>query len=102
VNCNWVTYPSAVEGFGNQFIEAVYYKKPIFVNRYPVYQADIEPLGFQTVAINRKVTETATKKVVKWLANPKLVAKVVEKNFQIGKKYFSFEATAKKLKGLGF
>ena len=51
-NCDLVTYPSAVEGFGNQFIEAVYFKKPIFVNRYPVFRVDIEPLGFETVAIS--------------------------------------------------
>lgn len=29
-----VTYPSVYEGFGNAFVETVYFKKPIVVNNY--------------------------------------------------------------------
>ena len=44
-----VTYPSLYEGFGNAFLEAVYYGKPILVNRYSVYITDIEPKGFDVI-----------------------------------------------------
>lgn len=102
-NCDFSTYPSTFEGFGNQFIEAVFFKVPVFVNRYGVYKADIEPLGFETVAISDgKVTDTAVKQVQKLLENPGKIKEIVEKNFRIAEENFSYEATAKKLKKLGF
>ena len=42
-----ITYPSLYEGFGNALIEAIYHGKPVVVNRYPVYVADIAPLGMR-------------------------------------------------------
>ena len=51
-----VTYPSLYEGFGNAFLEAVYYRKPLLVNRYDIYMRDIEPKGFQTVTIQGYVS----------------------------------------------
>jgi glycosyltransferase involved in cell wall biosynthesis len=36
-----VTYLSGYEGFGNAFIEAIYFKKPIIVNRYSIFVEDI-------------------------------------------------------------
>ena len=39
---NLVTFPSMYEGFGNAFLEAVYHRVPIVVNRYPVFARDIE------------------------------------------------------------
>jgi len=32
-----VTYPSTFEGFGNAFLEAIYYCRPIVVNTYSIY-----------------------------------------------------------------
>ena len=51
-----VTYPSLYEGFGNAFLEAVYFHKPILVNRYSVYIVDIEPKGFEVVAMDGFLT----------------------------------------------
>jgi len=102
VNADFVTYPSSFEGFGNQFIEAVYFKKPVFINRYGVYKADLEPLGFETVSINGRVTKRAVEEVKSWLGDEEKMRGVVEKNFEIGRKHFSFEATKNKLARLGF
>ena len=41
-----VTYPSTVEGFGNAFLEAIYYCKPIVMSTYEIYLIDIQPKGF--------------------------------------------------------
>ncbi|KKS90191.1 MAG: Glycosyl transferase group 1 [Candidatus Woesebacteria bacterium GW2011_GWA1_43_12] len=101
-NCDWVTYPSETEGFGNQFVEAVYFKKPIVVNRYPVYKADIEPLGFETVTINGKIARGQIDKTRRWMEDSTGTTKIVEKNFALGVKYFAFEVVEKKLEGLGF
>lgn len=100
-NCDLVTYPSAVEGFGNQFIETVYFRKPIFINRYPVFVRDIEPLGFETVAINGKVTERVVGRVRELLKAPEEIKRITEKNFDLGRKHFSYEAVRGKLEKLG-
>ena len=42
-----VTYPSLYEGFGNAFLESVYFKVPMLVNRYAIFHRDIEPKGFK-------------------------------------------------------
>jgi len=34
-----VTYPSLYEGFGNAFVEAIYFRRPVLVNRYEIYEA---------------------------------------------------------------
>jgi hypothetical protein len=36
-----VTYPSLYEGFGNAFLEAIYFRKPVVVNTYAVYARDL-------------------------------------------------------------
>jgi mannosylglucosylglycerate synthase len=36
-----VTYPSLYEGFGNALLEAVAARRPVLVNRYPVYARDL-------------------------------------------------------------
>jgi glycosyltransferase involved in cell wall biosynthesis len=51
-----VTYPSHYEGFGNAFLEAVYFGKPVVVNTYAVYARDIDPLGFKIVKMSQLVT----------------------------------------------
>jgi glycosyltransferase involved in cell wall biosynthesis len=44
-----VTYPSTFEGFGNAFLEAVYFCRPIVVNTYPIQSIRwiSSPKGFQ-------------------------------------------------------
>ena len=49
---DFVTNPSLYEGFGNAFLEAVYLKKPILVNRYTVYIVDIETKGFDVIEMD--------------------------------------------------
>lgn len=102
VNADFITYFSQVEGFGNQFVEGVYFKKPIFVNRYPVFKADIEPLGFKVVSIDGKITEKTVIEVKNLLDNPEEVKKIVDRNFELGEKHFSYQALREKLKKLSF
>jgi mannosylglucosylglycerate synthase len=92
-----VTYPSLYEGFGNAFLEAVYFKKPLLMNRYPVYVADIEPKGFDVVSIDGFLTEAAVARVAEILRNPEKKKRIVERNFQIARTYFSFQVLRKEL-----
>ena len=101
-----VTYPSVYEGFGNQFLEAIYAKKPLVLFEYPVYKTDIEPLGFEVISFGKRVSydhrtqlahvpywklEEAVDRSIKILKDKKEKKRIVEKNFAIGKKEFSFE-----------
>ena len=97
VHCDFVTYPTKVEGFGNQFIETIYFKKPIILTPYSVFKSDIEPLGFETILMPDKVTKNVISEVNSLIEDKKRRRKMVEKNFRLGKKHFSYEATAKKL-----
>lgn len=88
IHADFVAYPSWYEGFGNALLEAIYFKKPTLVNRYPVYNADIRPLGFDFVEINGAVTEEAVALVRSILDNPDPL--VVEHNFRLGLEHFSY------------
>jgi glycosyltransferase involved in cell wall biosynthesis len=94
---DFVTYPSGYEGFGNAFLEAIYYKKPIVVNRYSIYIADIEPKGFDVIALDGFVTSKAIEKIERVLHEKAYRKEMVEKNYKLAGKYFSFEVLEKKL-----
>jgi glycosyltransferase involved in cell wall biosynthesis len=95
-----VTYPSIYEGFGNAFLEAVYYKKPILVNRYSVFIVDIEPKGFDVVSIDGFLTDKAVAQVTEILTDPDRRRRMVEKNYDLARTYFSFQLLRKELVAL--
>ena len=86
-----ICYPSGYEGFGNAFLETIYYKKPIVVNRYSIYIADIEPKGFDTITIEGFVTNQTIEKLSEILINEARRRQMVEKNYRLGNQYFSYE-----------
>lgn len=96
-NADFVTYPSSYEGFGNAFLEAVFYRKPLLVNRYSIFESDIEPLGFRVVMMDNYVTEDTVREVQKYLDDPGLTQSAVDHNFAVGKAFFSYETLEKKL-----
>jgi glycosyltransferase involved in cell wall biosynthesis len=96
-HADFITYPSSFEGFGNAFLEAVYYKKPILVNRYPIFIADIEPKGFNVISMEGYLTYRAVNKVAELLKNPDAREKMVETNFEIARKYFSYDILRRRL-----
>ena len=94
------TFFSKYEGFGNAFIEAVAAKKPIFVNCYePVFWQDIGKKGFKIVMTkNGNLNKNAVEKIKKIIYNKDFARKIVNHNFKVGKKYFSYKILKTKLK----
>jgi glycosyltransferase involved in cell wall biosynthesis len=82
VNADFVTYPTEVEGFGNQFVEAVYFRKPIIITPYPVYKSDIKPLGFETIEMPDEVTREVLNQVNELIESPGKVKRMVDRNFE--------------------
>jgi glycosyltransferase involved in cell wall biosynthesis len=92
-----VTYPSNFEGFGNAFLEAIYFSKPIVVNTYSIYMFDIRPKGFQVVEIDGYVTEDAVRQTREILNDPERAQEMVKHNYQLAKQYYSFSMLRQKL-----
>ncbi len=92
-----VTYPSHYEGFGNAFLEAVYFHKPVVVNTYAVYARDIDPLGFKTIELSQLVTREVVEQTREILTNPALRAEWGQTNYELGLKYFSYTVARRKL-----
>jgi glycosyltransferase involved in cell wall biosynthesis len=94
-----VSYPSLFEGWGNQFIEAVFAKKPIIVFEYLVFKTDIKPLGYDVISLGsatmsdthtgflklpEDTIEAVCNKIIETLLSPETIEKL-ENNFKIGK-----------------
>jgi glycosyltransferase involved in cell wall biosynthesis len=85
-----VTYPSMIEGFGNAFLETIYFRKPIVVNNYLVYAMDIRPKGFRVNEFDNFITDDTVEHTRKVLAEPALASEMCEWNYQLGLKNFSY------------
>ena len=92
-----ITYPSYYEGFGNAFLEAVYFGKPVVVNTYAVYARDINPLGFKTVELTQLVTKDVVEQVRALLHDQALRQDWARTNYALGVKYFSYAVARRKL-----
>jgi glycosyltransferase involved in cell wall biosynthesis len=92
-----VTYPSHYEGFGNAFLEAVYFRKPVVVNTYAVYARDLDPLGFKAIEMSQLVTRDVVEQTRELLENPVLRANWGETNYALALKYFSHAVARRKL-----
>jgi glycosyltransferase involved in cell wall biosynthesis len=95
-----VAYPSSYEGFGNAFLEAVYYRKPIFCNHYTIFEADIVPCGFKTIGMDGFLTDEVVDQVKHILANPEYREEVVEHNYRTARKYFAYERVESELRSI--
>lgn len=95
-----VCFPSLYEGFGNALLEAIYFRKPVFINRYDVYIRDIEPKGLRLPAIDGFVNRSVVREVRRLLDDPAHVEELVEHNYQIARKYYSYRVLRYGLQGL--
>jgi glycosyltransferase involved in cell wall biosynthesis len=92
-----ITYPSLYEGYGNALVEAIYYGKPIVVNRYSVYDADIRPLGFEFIEISGAITPETVREVRRALGDPRRQAAIARRNFELGREHLSYGLLQKRL-----
>jgi glycosyltransferase involved in cell wall biosynthesis len=95
-----VTYPSSIEGFGNAFLEAIYHRRPLVVNRYSTYEIDIKPWGFRVVELDNYVSESAIREARRLLEEPILAADWAETNYALAHHHFSFDVLERRLGAL--
>lgn len=108
VHADFVTYPSLWEGWGNQFIEAVFARLPIVVFEYPVWTSDLGPIGFDVISLGaeseagpgglRRVPAprlaAAADDLVAVLRDPARRDAMAERNFRLAGEHFSLERLA--------
>lgn len=95
-----VTYPSRVEGFGNAFLEAIYYRRPIVISTYEIFMTDIRPKGFKVIGFTDFITEDTVRQTQAVLRDPDLAAEMVEHNYELGRRYYSYHTLEKRLVAL--
>jgi len=99
-----VSYPSIYEGWGNQFIEAVFAHKPVIVHEYPVFQSDILPKGYSIISLGDgavrgeaglysledEALEEACHTIVEWLLSEQ-TGHMLEENFNLARSNNSYD-----------
>ena len=95
-----VTYPSTLEGFGNAFLEAIYYSKPIVVNTYSIYSLDIKPKGFNVIELDGYVTKKAVEQTRKVLKDPLTCRNMTRRNYDIAWQFYSYSVLEQNLTGI--
>ena len=99
-HADFVSYPSIYEGYGNAFVEAIYFRKPILVNRYQIFEADIEPKGFQVVSFDGFITSETVQKVKDLMDDTQRLTEMAEVNYMLGWRYLSYEMLEEKFEAL--
>ncbi|MCB1097157.1 MAG: glycosyltransferase family 4 protein [Verrucomicrobiae bacterium] len=85
-----VTYPSTYEGFGNALLEAIYFRKPVVVNRYSIFIEDIEPKGFKFAVMDGFVSRQVVREVRRILADDVYREEMVAHNFKVAAKHYGY------------
>lgn len=87
-----VTFPSLYEGFGNALLEAIYFRKPVVINRYSVFIRDIEPKGFRLPTIDGFVSRKTVKHVRRILEDSDYRQELVDHNYEVARRYYGYPA----------
>jgi glycosyltransferase involved in cell wall biosynthesis len=95
-----VTYPSRVEGFGNAFLESIYYRRPLVMSRYEIFKTDIHPKGFRVIGFDSYINRQTVQQARDLLHSPEKVDQIVNHNFALGQKHYSFTVLRRRLGSL--
>ncbi len=96
-HADFVTYTSLYEGFGNAFLEAVYFRKPILINRYEVFIRDIEPQGFDLIVMDGFLTDRVVRQVRAVLESAERRERMVNYNYEVATRHYSYTVLRKRL-----
>ncbi len=95
-----ITYPSTVEGFGNAFLETIYYRRPIVMCTYEIFKTDIQPKGFKVISFTNYIGKETVRQAKQALAGPSSVTDMVEQNYELGRRYYSHQVLENSLGAL--
>ena len=106
-----VVLSSTKEGFGNQFLEAVFFKKPLVLFEYPVFLKDLKPQGYHYISlgnrtyrrhqlnlVSKKQLRQAARQTLLLLQQPHLVQRWTTTNLRLAQKHYSLTRLATNLR----
>jgi glycosyltransferase involved in cell wall biosynthesis len=99
-SADFITYPSFYEGFGNAFLEAIYLKKPLLINRYPIFVKDIEPKGFDLVVMDGFLSKKTIHKVRKIIESREQREEMVNFNYKVASRHYSYSMLRSKFSAI--
>jgi glycosyltransferase involved in cell wall biosynthesis len=97
---DFITYPSLYEGFGNAFLEAIYFKRPILINRYATFVRDIEPQGFDLAVMDGYISKKTVQSVREILKSPERMKRMVDFNYEVATRHYSYSVLRNQLNGI--
>ncbi len=95
-----ITYPSLIEGFGNAFLETIWFRKPILVNNYSIYATDIKPKGFQVIEMDNFISKATIENTENVLGDRKLCREMADVNYKLGLQYYSYSVLRNQLRAV--
>jgi glycosyltransferase involved in cell wall biosynthesis len=95
-----VTYPSDIEGFGNAFLEAIYFRRPIVVNSYSIFETDIKPKGFEVIEFEGYVDDDTVRQTYRVLNDPQWRNEMTEHNYELARRHYSYTVLERRLQTL--
>ncbi len=93
-----VTYPSLYEGFGNAFLEAIYFRVPVLVNRYAIFHRDIEPKGFRLPVMDGYLTRGVVDEVRRLIEDADYREPLLSHNYAIAARHYSYAELRRRLR----
>lgn len=85
-----VTYPSTIEGFGNAFLETIYYRRPIVISNYEIFKTDIRPKGFDVIGFDNFISDDTVNLSRQILQDPVRAKIMVDQNYDKGRRHYSY------------
>ncbi|NCD34154.1 MAG: glycosyltransferase [Spartobacteria bacterium] len=95
-----ITYPSLYEGFGNAYLEAVYFRKPVLINRYAIFARDMEPKGFRGPVMDGILTKRTVREVERIIHDATYREELVNHNYNVALRFYSYSVLRNQLHAL--
>ncbi len=99
-HADFVTFPSLYEGFGNALLESIYFRKPLVVGRYSVYQRDIEPKGFRLPTIDGVVDGKVVDECRRIIQDADYRRELTDHNYLVASRFFSYRVLRDSLRSM--
>ena len=74
--------------------------KPIVISAYEIFQTDIQPKGFDVISFTDSIHRDTLEQATKILEDPASAEPAVERNYQLGTRYYSYTVLERKLAAL--
>jgi hypothetical protein len=87
---NLVTYPSTVDGFGNAFLETIYYGRPTVISSYKIFKTDIRPKEYIVIGFDDIIGDATVHGAREVLQNPAFATEITAHNYEVGRRYYSY------------